>query len=194
MGRVKVLEGQMIETGERSDTVQMGREEELEMIISEHEAGLLRYATRILNDPNAAKDVVQNTFIKLCHGWRNGSRPSDQLKGWLYRVTHNQAVDHIRKESRLKVLHTAQAEEVPHERPPNQTDDLNRREAMNLALEHLQKLKPEEQQIVILRLQEGMSYRQIADITKRTEGNVGCILHHAVKKLSLSLKRAGVVS
>jgi RNA polymerase sigma-70 factor (ECF subfamily) len=169
------------------------REAELEMIISEHEAGLLRYATRLLNDPSLAKDVVQETFIKLCRGWQNGSRPDTQLKGWLYRVTHNQAVDHIRKESRLRELHEAEAEERAAAEPPGQRPALDRDEAMALALKHIGRLKPEEQEVVVLRLQEGMSYRDIAEITQRTEGNVGCILHHAVKKLAKSLKQAGAV-
>jgi RNA polymerase sigma-70 factor (ECF subfamily) len=191
--RVKVLEGHIVVAEERTDAGVFNREEELEMIISEHEAGLLRYATRLLNDPNTAKDVVQGTFIKLCQGWQDGARPAKQLKGWLYRVTHNGAVDYIRKESRLKVLHETQAEETGMSEPPRQRGALQRKEAMDLALEHMRKLKPEEQQVVILRLQEGMSYREIAEVTKRSEGNVGCILHHAVKKLAKSLKQAGVV-
>jgi DNA-directed RNA polymerase specialized sigma24 family protein len=46
---------------------------------------------------------------------------------------------------------------------------------------------------VILRLQEGLSYQEIAGITGRTEGNVGCILHHAVKKIAAGLKKSGVI-
>ena len=183
----------MVATDEIAESIGINREAELEMIISEHEAGLLRYATRLLNDPSLAKDVVQETFIKLCRGWSNGSRPDQQLRGWLYRVTHNQAIDHIRKESRLKELHKAEAEERGSEESPRQRSSMDRDEAMALALQHMSKLKPDEQQIVVLRLQEGMTYKEIAEITQRTEGNVGCILHHAVKKLAKSLKQAGAV-
>ena len=52
-----------------------GREQELERLMVEHEAGLLRYAARIVNDDNIAQDVVQKSFIKLYRGWKNGSRP-----------------------------------------------------------------------------------------------------------------------
>jgi RNA polymerase sigma-70 factor (ECF subfamily) len=183
----------MLNTGEHLAADGTMAAEEIEMIMAQHQEALLRYATRILNDPHAAQDVVQNTFIKLCDGWKDGAKPSRQMKGWLYRVTHNQAVDYIRHESRLRVLHEKQGDEVPDFGPATQGRELEREEAMDLALEHLRKLKPEEQQVVILRLQEGMSYREIAEVTRRTEGNVGCILHHAVKKLSQSLKRAGVV-
>ena len=68
---------------------------QMEAIVAEHETALLRYATRLVNSPTAAQDVVQNVFVKLFRGWDRGTRPSAKLKGWLYRVTHNEAVDLI---------------------------------------------------------------------------------------------------
>ena len=165
----------------------------VEDVVAEYESVLLRYATRLVNDASAAQDVVQDVFIKLCRGWRNGSRPGEQLRGWLFRVTHNAAVDYIRKESRLRVLHERQAEELNTAAPAGPRRELAAKESMDLVLEHLRRLDPREQQVVVLRLQEGMSYREIAEVTQRSEGNVGCILHHAMKKLATSLRRAGIV-
>jgi RNA polymerase sigma-70 factor (ECF subfamily) len=168
------------------------RDAEVEAIVAEHEKGLLRYAARIVNDPNAAQDVVQNVFIKLCRSWQDGAKPAPQMKSWLYRVTHNAAVDYIRSESRLRGLHERQAEDLTATAPAHQRRTVAAKDAMQIALEHLRRLKPEEQQVVILRIQDGMSYREIAEITKRSEGNVGCVLHHALKTLAQSLKRDGV--
>jgi RNA polymerase sigma factor (sigma-70 family) len=163
----------------------------LQAMVVEHESGLLRYATRLLNNRAAAEDVVQDTFIKLMRLWEDGLRPSEHLKAWLYRVTHNEAVDHIRRESRLHLLHTRQAEE-PTEACPDGVhcgDD----ERRQLVLSHMRQLDPREQQVLLLRLEEGLSYKDIGRITGRTEGNVGNILHHAVKKVSQSMRKAGVV-
>jgi RNA polymerase sigma-70 factor (ECF subfamily) len=173
-------------------TAGVERERALEVVMAEHESALLRYAARILRDPNVAQDVVQDVFIKLYQGWRNGAQPARTIKSWLFRVTHNTAIDHIRKESRLRGLHERQAEEVNPVQAPQQTIDVANREAMQLALQQIEKLEASEQQVVVLRLQEGMSYREIAEITNRSEGNVGCILHNAMKKLAAGLKRAGV--
>ena len=170
----------------------MDRERAFEAVMAEHESGLLRYATRILRDADAAQDVVQDVFIKLYDGWRDGAQPARTLKSWLYRVTHNGAVDHIRKESRRRLLHERQAEEMNPTSGPDQHKKLADREAAALALAQMRALEPGEQQVVVLRLQEGMSYREIAEITKRSEGHVGCILHHAMKKMAAGLKRAGV--
>ncbi|MFT5498181.1 MAG: RNA polymerase sigma factor (sigma-70 family) [Kiritimatiellia bacterium] len=168
------------------------KEELVKMIMTHHESALLRYATRLVNDPNAAQDVVQNTFIKLYKGWDNGSRPDRHIKSWLYKVTHNNAVDYIRKENRVRDLHERHAEELESLKDHEKTK-LKREDAMNMALEHIHQLKPNEQQVVLLRLQEGLSYREISEITNETEGNVGYLLHHAVKKLSSSLREAGAL-
>lgn len=152
----------------------------MEAIVSAHESALLRYAAGIVNDPHAAQDVVQNTFIKLFRLWKPGLQPSDTLRGWLYRVTHNEAIDYLRRERRISLLHVRQAEETPPADPPGEGHS----ERLEAVLAGVRKLDPAERQVLLLRLQEGLSYRDISRITGRTEGNVGCILHHAVRKLS----------
>lgn len=171
------------ETGARA----ADRRSQMEAIVAEHETALLRYAARILNNPFAAQDVVQNVFIKLFKRWKKGMRPSRQLQAWLYRVAHNEAVDHIRRESRRRLLHEKHAEQetLDCDDKSGAADDTERRE---LVLRHLRRLQPREQQVVLLRLQEGLPYREIARITGRTEGNVGNILHHAVRRLAVSLR------
>ena len=162
----------------------------MEAIVAEHETALLRYAARIVNNPATAQDVVQNVFIKLFQGWKEGTHPSDKLKGWLYRVTHNEAVDHVRRESRLRVLHEKQADEAAAECPDGVHCGNPEEERRRQVLAHLQKLHPREQQVVLLRLDQGLSYGEIAQITGRSEGNVGNILHHAVQKLARNLRNA----
>ena len=174
------------------DTAKSGSSErviQMEAIVAEHETALLRYATRIVNNPVTAQDVVQNVFVKLFQNWREGTHPSDKLKGWLYRVTHNEAVDQVRRESRLHVLHEKQAaEDVPGDCQDGVTCGSTEDERRQMVLAHLKKLHPREQQVVLLRLEEGLSYTEISRITGRSEGNVGNILHHAVRRLARSMK------
>lgn len=162
---------------------------EMEAIVAEHEAQLLRYATRIVNNATIAQDVVQNTFIKLFKAWKPGTRPSAQLKSWLYRVTHNEAIDHIRRESRLRVLHDNEAGERTEFCHDGHNCPASFDSKKEMVLNMLGQLKPHEQQVILLRLDQGLSYSEISEITGRSEGNVGNILHHAVKQLSWMVKR-----
>jgi RNA polymerase sigma factor (sigma-70 family) len=165
----------------------------MEAIVSQHETALLRYAARLVNNPAAAQDVVQNVFIKLFKNWDGHSHPSKKLKSWLFRVTHNESVDLIRRESRLRVLHEKHAEEKILACPDGRNCPPTHEERKAVVLQRLKRLHPREQQIVLLRLEQGLSYQQIADITGRSTGNVGNILHHAVRKLSSVLQQEGVI-
>ena len=174
--------------GNRSETRAERRAEEareVETIVAAHESALLRYAAGLLCSREAAQDVVQNAFIKLFQAWKPGQRPTDALRGWLYRVTHNEAVDYIRREARLGLLHARAQKEEPPDPAPGAGESAGQ---METVLANLGRLHPTEQQVILLRLQEGLSYKEIARVTGRTEGNVGCVLHHAVKKLSRMVK------
>lgn len=169
------------------------REEMMEAIVCQHESALLGYASRLVNSTTAAQDVVQNVFIKLFRRWDGTSQPSPKLKNWLFRVTHNEAVDLIRRESRLKVLHEKQAEDGGTACPDGRNCPPSHEERKATVLHYVKRLHPREQQVVLLRLEQGLSYRNIAEITGRSEGNVGNILHHAVHKLSTVLQKEGVI-
>jgi len=160
----------------------------LEDAMEEYQTALLRYATRVLNNAEAAQDVVQEAFIRLHGNMEKIIKRKMPLKGWLFRTTHNAAVDYIRKESRRRLLHKTQSE--PLFSGGNEPED-HREE---LVLQHLSILKTKEREVLVLRLQEGMSYREIAHIIKRSEGYVGTLIHSATKKLSNSLRQAGVIS
>jgi RNA polymerase sigma-70 factor (ECF subfamily) len=183
--------GQARPDGERDRAVLM------EAIMTEHESGLLRYAARLVNNPDTAQDVVQNVFIKLYRSWPEGMKPSPKLKSWLYSVTHNEAVDTIRRESRLKLLHEKHAGDPAANTQCadgvhcNAASDDDRRAVV---MQYVRKLHPRQQQVLLLRLEEGLSYSEISAVTGRSEGNVGNLLHHAVKELAARLKRAGVVT
>lgn len=157
-------------------------------IMAAHEQALLRYATGILSNSHAAQDVVQNVFIKLFRNWHPGLKPSQSIRPWLYRVTHNEAVDYIRHESRLRLLHRRRSEDPTSPTlPVTDNPGEERVEQMQMVLDCLGKLSAREKQMLLLRLQEGLSYRDISRISGRSIGNVGCVLHNAVKKIRVAL-------
>ncbi len=167
--------------------------DELETIVNRYEMPLLRYAGRLVRDEAAARDVVQEAFIRF---WRGSAdtRPADgRLSGWLFRATHNAAVDYIRRESRRRKLHERQAEEPTQDLRARAAESDAVEERRRIVLDHVDGLPDAEREVLVLRLQEGLSYREIARATVRTEGNVGCLLHHAARRLSAHLKKAGVI-
>lgn len=164
-----------------------------ETLVSEYEMPLLRYTARLLGRHDAAQDVVQDTFIRLFKGWKDDPTPSPQVASWLYRVAHNCAVDHLRKEARRRLLHLRHADEIPDFALPDRGPGFRISASAEKAVAALQRLPLRERQIVILKVYEDQSYREISDITGLTPSNVGYILHHAMKKMAEELKRARAI-
>ena len=162
-----------------------------ERLVATYEGPLLRYAGRILLNQTASQDVVQNTFVRLYRRWEGDWEPSPPVSSWLYRVAHNCAVDHLRKESRRRLLHLRQAEERPVSAAPNRGEGFHISERAERAAQALKTLSLREQQLVILKIYEEKSYREIGDITGLSTSNVGYILHHAMKKMAAALGRTG---
>ena len=167
--------------------------ESLEGAMELYQSSLLRYASRVLNNEEAAQDVVQETFIRLNENLDKIAERGVPLKGWLFRTTHNAAVDYIRKESRRRLLHDRQSKQADLFRSdPAAQNERDERQA--LVMRHLNTLKPKEREVLVLRLQEGMSYKEIAAVLKRSEGYVGTLIHTATKKLSRCLQQAGTIA
>ena len=156
--------------------------------VAEFEGPLLRYASRLLNNSKAAEDVVQTAFIKLFKAWHTTSFNTDRMSSWLYRVTHNAAIDHIRKESRRRDLHKRHRDEQDVTGRKADTAPPPISDAAATAAQLLNELSIRDREVVILKIYEEKSYREISEITGLTEGNVGYILHHSLKKLSAGLK------
>jgi RNA polymerase sigma factor (sigma-70 family) len=158
-----------------------------EGIVAQYEAALLRYAARLTNSNDAAQDVVQVAFLRLFEHWKEPLEPSAKMSNWLYRVTHNCAVDHIRKESRRSDMHLAQAKEKPDSVKfafGGYTDKV---------LKALVVLDMREKQLVLLKVFEEKSYKEISDITGLTVTNVGYILHNSMKKMASQLKKENAI-
>ncbi|MEI6807871.1 MAG: RNA polymerase sigma factor [bacterium] len=159
-----------------------------EDIVQKFEAPLLRYAARFVSNSDASQDIVQNTFIKLSLRWnQDTNRSPAELSAWLYRVTHNLAVDHIRRESRRSFFLSRHAVEAEQD-----TGDIQMAlpvsDSAEKAAIFLKSLSLREQQIVTLKVYEDRSYKEIAQITGLSEGNVGYILHHAMQKLAIAIE------
>ncbi len=159
-------------------------EAEMKAVMAAYEQPLLRYAASILPNPHAAKDAVQQAFIRLCaFGFPLPFDPP-ALRAWLYRTTWNTAIDLLRAEKRRAVLHEKAAEMIrpsPSLPSPHPTSNDPRLEQLQPALA---RLSEPERQIVLLRLQQNLSYKEIGTITGRPIGSVGRLLHQAIQKLS----------
>ena len=152
----------------------------LERIFAEHSAPLTRYAARLLHDPDRARDVVQDAFVKFL------AQPASEVAGheveWLYTVCRNRALDVLRKENRMRRFEEGELERASTVEPrPGRTLEATETSASVLRL--IDRLPPNQQEVVRLKFQNGFSYKEIARITELSVTNVGFLIHTAVTRL-----------
>lgn len=151
----------------------------LEAIVARYERPLCQYAYRLTGNFDAARDAVQDTFLKLC---RAGVLEEDRVAPWLFRVCRNRCIDVLRKEKPMQSLTDAQAAILPAPgRSPAEETGL--RESISLLLQKLAQLPANQAEVIRLKFQHQMSYREIAAVTALSETNVGYLLHVGIQTL-----------
>lgn len=144
------------------------------------ERPLIAYATRLSGDPDRARDVVQDVFLKLCVQDREKVEP--HLAEWLFTVCRNRTLDVLRKEGRMGHLSEEQARVHPgHDPAPAEL--LERREEAALVLKMLDDLPAGQQEVIRLKFQNGFSYKEISHISGYSVSNVGFLIHTGLKTI-----------
>lgn len=156
------------------------REQFIEKALAEYESPLIGYAASILHDLDRARDVVQDTFIRLCQ--QNPDKLRENLKTWLYTVCRNRSLDVLRKEKRVQPLDEVRWQRVAGTdlQPDEQAD---RDERMARVMRCLDRLSGNQREVILLKFQQGLSYQEIVEVTGLTSGNVGFLIHTGLKRL-----------
>jgi RNA polymerase sigma factor (sigma-70 family) len=151
-----------------------------------HEAELLRYALSLVGDLPSAEDLVQDAFFKLCKQEPESLR--GRLVPWLFTVVRNQAMDRHRRESRWPRAPEAEASQVAGNSPTPSASAQARDDVRNL-MSLLTALPPNQREVVRLKFQNQLSYREISNLTRLSETNIGFLLHTALKTLRQRFER-----
>jgi RNA polymerase sigma factor (sigma-70 family) len=152
----------------------------LASVLRQFEGPLTLYAARITRDVERARDVVQEAFLRLLDEDRYTVEP--HLAEWLYTVCRNKALDVRRKESRMTALSDTAAEIEPS-RDAAPDESLERQESTAKALRYLSRLPDNQQEVIRLKFQHGLSYKQISSVTNLSVTNVGFLIHTGLKTL-----------
>jgi RNA polymerase sigma-70 factor (ECF subfamily) len=152
--------------------------------------GLADYACRILGAPDLAEDAVQEVLVEV---WkRRDSLPdADALPAWLFRSVRNRAFNH-RRDGRREVAgdEVAMATAASEDDTPEEV--LQRLEAAGFLRLLLAELEEADRRLVQLKYFEDLRYREIAERTEMSIGNVGYRLHHILKQLADKLRHLGI--
>lgn len=158
----------------------ISRERFVEDAIDQYESQLIGYATTLLHDADRARDVVQDTFIRLCN--QEPEDVSEYLKTWLFTVCRNRAFDILRKDKRLEPINEIRWKKTasPESSPDH---EILARERYDEVMHHLKRLPDNQRECILLKFQQGLSYHEIEKVTGLKQGNIGFLIHTGLKRV-----------
>ena len=168
--------------------------ESIEQLFEEFEVPLMRYALKLTGDRDTAQDITQEAFLRLHSNFEKVRSP----RYWLFRIAHNLAMTHLKKGQRIVPLENSDEEDSRRDDVPSgdlSPDQLiERMEAIGQTRLLIQSLDERSRELVRLKFEEGLSYKEMAERMGLGIGNVGFILHQTLKQLAAELQSTGVAS
>lgn len=159
-----------------------------DLLVDRYQGRLLQFARATAGETHA-EDVVQEVFVRLMR-----SAPEVGSNGavgaWLFRVCRNLAYDTMKLEirERRRRERVARPEASAEETLPAEAAETRARLA-----EELERLPAKEREVLRLKVQEGLSYKEISEVTGLKTGYIGWLVHQGLNRLTGRLQAAGVI-
>jgi len=149
---------------------------EFDSVVREVRPQLLRYCARISGSVVEGEDIVQDALIKAYSSLEGVQ--AGKLRPWLFRIAHNQAVDHLRRIGRVNV--EPLEDEVPD---PAVSAPLESHEMARIALSLFLRLTPIQRSCVFLKDVMGHSLEEVGEIHGANANAVKAALHRGRARL-----------
>ena len=171
----------------------IGHESQLGEWFAKLEKPLMIYAYQTLNDRVEAMDMVQEAFVRF---FKEEGRVREP-KAWLYRTTRNLCISHLRKHGRMKTIGEEEQMDFLDDSSRKEEDpakQMERKEARGRVRHALSMLPDDLRELIKMKFDQKMSYKEISEKSGLSISNVGYKLHTVIKDLAVEMKAEGFAS
>ncbi|MFC1893293.1 sigma-70 family RNA polymerase sigma factor [Chloroflexota bacterium] len=159
---------------------QREKENRLASLYDEYFDRIARYIYARLGDRNEAENLAGDVFLKALESLKSYRERGIPMQAWLFRIAHNVLVDHLRKRGRIATVPIDGVQIEAREDPAGTAEKSIEMERVN---EAMQKLTPEQREVVQLRFFGGLSSKEAGAILRKSDGAVREMQRSAVEKL-----------
>ncbi|MEM7127472.1 MAG: RNA polymerase sigma factor [Chloroflexota bacterium] len=146
---------------------------------------VFRYLLARLHNPDNAEEVTSQVFLRLIEKIdRYTIAPKDNVaifSAWLYRMSHNKMIDHIRKQKRSRYIDLEYIEQIPER--SQIVDKVEHQIDFEMLLQKLQLLNEQQRQVILFRFVEGLNIAETAQVMQKSEGAIKALQHRALENL-----------
>jgi RNA polymerase sigma-70 factor (ECF subfamily) len=153
------------------------------LLVSRHADALARFAVSS-GEREDIEELVQDTFVRAFSSL-DSFRGDSSLRTWLFTIERRLMLDRRRSEQRQRTMVSVQATDAVTEY--NALDGLLAEEAESRVRKAVDALSPTQREVFLLRVEQGLSYRDIAEIVGTTEGAARVHYHNAMRAVKESV-------
>ena len=177
-----------------TDGILLQKKEAIQYLVDNYQKQVIKTAFYFVSNMEDAEDLSQEVFLEILKSIGRFKQNSS-LYTWIYRITVNKSLDHLRRQKRRDVIHqigtfikvsqdgtnTMETEVAVMD---TRNDDYEQRKILDKAISSL----PENQRIAfVLNKYEDLAYKDIAEIMNLSLASVESLIHRAKLKLQKKL-------
>jgi RNA polymerase sigma-70 factor (ECF subfamily) len=158
---------------------QSGDRDALGVLYDRYRDRVARFAAGRLGDLEKAEDVTSETFESVLRSLR-GYRPGTDFEAWLFTIAHRRVSDHFRRVGRRREVALDEAAQPAVGGPEEEAVAIEGRAEVARAF---RRLRPDQQEVLALRVLGGLSAAQAGSVLGKSEGAVRVAQHRALRSL-----------
>ena len=173
--------GEVLSDEELVERARAGDDAALSELLERHHAAAYRVAFSMLQEDDAAQDVVQDAFIKAFRALA-GFRGEASFRTWILMIAGNEARGALRRRGRRRETALEDAGPVRSQQKPPDMEAVDAQEAA-WARKMMETLPEKQKLSVALRIEEGLSFKEIGEIIGSSEGAARVNYFHGIRRL-----------
>jgi RNA polymerase sigma-70 factor (ECF subfamily) len=146
-------------------------------LVSRHADALARFAVSS-GERDEIEELVQDTFVRA-FGSLDAFRGESSLRTWLFTIERRLMLDRRRSERRQRAMVSIEPSDATTEY--DALDGLLAEEAESRVRKAVTSLSPTQREVFLLRVEQGLSYKEIAELVETTEGAARVHYHNAMR-------------
>jgi RNA polymerase sigma-70 factor (ECF subfamily) len=170
-----------------------------ELLFERHQKAIISFVFRVTGCLEASEDIFQKTFLKVFQDRRRYQYPR-KFSTWLYTIARNHTINYL-KERKSAIVSLSSplshkygksqgfSETIEDEKQVSPPEAIEKKEAVRKLSSAIDSLPLDEREVLVLREYQGLSYREISEITGPPEGTLRYKMHQALIHLKDFLEK-----
>ncbi len=146
-----------------------GNEQAFELLLHRHKRKVWSHIFLMVRDREVTEDLFQDAFIKVVHHLKEGRYNEEgKFLPWVMRIAHNLVIDHFRRNKKMPLVRSTDVYDVfaTHSQPGKNVEEQMVNVQIDADVRNLiDRLPPEQKEVVVMRTYLGMSFKEIAEQT-----------------------------